>query len=258
MIRLAAVFFHRTFLSRYDASPELTISLFWFSSAETCTFSINMLLRKDIRATNWLVDHQSVMNSRNPDSERYVSLSFDRMDDVNFSLTSCGSLHTGLTSITLLQFIKAICRIAATSYRRRYFAMHSCCLACDKPGLQQIWRGVFRWSCYYFKGQLFSELPYPNVGWKVVKPIYVSIHVSIPLWWNFCFISIEWLNILVILLYSLMCGVGYVAGGSSSVVGCKNGLCNFSLEFLALWCVLYLCESCSAIHAIIYSHVYIV
>jgi hypothetical protein len=75
---------------------------------------------------------------------------------------------------------------------------------------------------------------------------------------TFCFISIEWLNILVILLYSLMCGVGYVAGGSSSVVGCKNGLCNFSLEFLALWCVLYRCESCSAIHAIIYSHVYIV
>jgi hypothetical protein len=103
-----------------------------------------MLLRKDIRATNRLVDHQSVMNSRNPDSEKCVSLSFDRMDDVNFSLTSCGSLHTGLTSITLLQFIKAICRIAATNYRRRYFAMHSCCLACDKPGLQQIWRVVFR------------------------------------------------------------------------------------------------------------------
>jgi hypothetical protein len=101
---------------------------------------------------------------------------------------------------------------------------------------------------------LFSELPYPNVGWKVVKPIYVSI----PLWWNFWFIYIEWLNILVILLYSLMCGVGYVAGGSSSVVGCKNGLCNFSLEFLALWCVLYPCESCSAIHASIHSHVYIV
>jgi hypothetical protein len=52
MIRLAAVFFHRTFLSRYDASPELTISLFWFSSAETCTFSYKYAFRKDIRATN--------------------------------------------------------------------------------------------------------------------------------------------------------------------------------------------------------------